>query len=136
MKPKLMAKGFRGFTLIELLVVISVIAILAALLLPVLQVAKSQAWFAKCKSNLRQVGIGLTLYASDFQAYPFDFGHPGDISYGLERWPGMVRPYVGEPGGDDYAESVMECPSREGARQRFGNVMIDMNRGYGVNAFG
>ena len=56
--------------LIELLVVISIIAILASLLLPTLARAKSAAELAKCKSNLRQWGLGLTMYTGDFSAYP------------------------------------------------------------------
>ena len=68
----------RGFTLVELLVVIAIIAILTALLLPALSKAKAGAFSTKCKSNLRQMGLGMKMYLEDFgRYYPDVFVHGG-----------------------------------------------------------
>lgn len=60
----------RAFTLVELLIVIAIVAILAALLLPALSKGKTQAQSAVCKNLLKQIGIGLKMYASDYGWYP------------------------------------------------------------------
>jgi prepilin-type N-terminal cleavage/methylation domain-containing protein len=54
-----------GFTLVELLVVVAIVALLAALILPGLGRAREYAYFTRCKSNLRQIGIGCLTFAAD-----------------------------------------------------------------------
>lgn len=62
----------------EFLVVVGIIALLAALMLPALSSAKGAGRKAACISNLRQIGLGILVYASD---------HDGRIPYGPKAPP-------------------------------------------------
>jgi prepilin-type N-terminal cleavage/methylation domain-containing protein/prepilin-type processing-associated H-X9-DG protein len=82
----------RAFTLIELLTVIAIIGILAAILIPVVGKVRSSARATQCASNLRQVGVGLQLFANENQGRLIwtsrDPGGP------FVEWYKNLRPYV------------------------------------------
>lgn len=57
------------FTLIELLMVVAIITVLLAILLPSLHNAKDSARAIVCGSNLKQLGIALSAYASSYDGF-------------------------------------------------------------------
>ena len=61
--------GYKAFSLIELLVVISLIAMLMAILMPVLNISRSQAKEIVCKNNLKQLVLANNEYANDHLGY-------------------------------------------------------------------
>jgi len=91
----------RGFTLIELLVVIAIIAILAALLLPALAAARAKAWRIQCASQMRQLGIGFSLFSNDRDDMfpPAGYGTPNNR--GQLAWDTWIHRYVGGNAPDD-----------------------------------
>jgi prepilin-type N-terminal cleavage/methylation domain-containing protein/prepilin-type processing-associated H-X9-DG protein len=54
-----------AFTLMEVLVVIGIIGLLMAILIPVLEKVRHDAYIAKCAANLHTIGQSLALYAHD-----------------------------------------------------------------------
>jgi prepilin-type N-terminal cleavage/methylation domain-containing protein/prepilin-type processing-associated H-X9-DG protein len=60
----------RGFTLIELLVVITIIGILIGLLLPAVNRVRETGRRTQCISQLRQIGLAVVNYETQFNRYP------------------------------------------------------------------
>jgi len=85
-----------AFTLIELLVVIAIIAILAAILFPVFAQAKKAAKTTVALSNMKQIGLGLKMYAGDYDdTYPNRRFSNAPYVY---SWKYSVYPYVKNAG--------------------------------------
>jgi prepilin-type N-terminal cleavage/methylation domain-containing protein/prepilin-type processing-associated H-X9-DG protein len=93
-----------AFTLIELLVVIAIIGILAALLLPAFSRAKESAYSAKCKSNLRQTGLALIMYAQDNSAYPLAGSY---VNNSRVSWDQALRRYT----ASQWDDPLFKCPA-------------------------
>jgi prepilin-type N-terminal cleavage/methylation domain-containing protein/prepilin-type processing-associated H-X9-DG protein len=85
-------KYLKAFTLIELLVVIAIIAVLAAILFPVFGRARENARRSSCQSNMKQIGLGIAQYVSDFDSYfPFSAVSVGGAPV---SWHQAIFPYV------------------------------------------
>ena len=95
------ARAGGAFTLVELLVVIAIIGILVAMLLPAVQAAREAARRSECKNNLKQLGLALLGYESNFGAFPpsgtwkagIDIDLPNNPNVGYS-WVVLILPQI------------------------------------------
>jgi prepilin-type N-terminal cleavage/methylation domain-containing protein/prepilin-type processing-associated H-X9-DG protein len=98
----------RAFTLIELLVVIAIIALLVSILLPALKAARDQGRETVCRSNIRQLAIGMNSYTMDWN------GHlPGNVFDRHCDWLGTAN-MPGEPSDPEQAYCNMDYAPQGG----------------------
>lgn len=127
---------FRAFTLIELLVVIAIIAILAAILFPVFAQAKAAAKKTVCVSNLKQIGLAWTMYATDYEGatmLAYDYTGTTEGCDWIGWWgchdpkTNLIRTNSNYLYPYTKGEGIKACPSYQPSDPGWGNT------GYGYN---
>lgn len=101
--------SYFAFTLIELLTVMAIIGILASLLLTSLSKSKERARTAQCISNLRQVSLGMRMYADDGNGlYPMSGDEiPWDLIDNRTHRTGWMQQILDQVAN----KGVFHCPS-------------------------
>ncbi len=124
-----------GFTLMELLVVIAIIAALASLLIPVLSRGKGVAAATRCKANLRQIALALTMYELENGG-----AFPVMTSSGIDtlQWEFDLLPYL-RPARNGWfvpSNAVLQCPAHKTLLTPIAPGVNFFHPSYGYNAFG
>jgi prepilin-type processing-associated H-X9-DG protein len=105
-------KSRNAFTLTELLVLIAAGALVGSVLLASLGDAKDKVQAAACLSNLREIGMAISMYANDNNdTYPFGYSAAAQTDWEL-----LINPYVGKTktkytGAGSTNSKVFICPT-------------------------
>lgn len=161
LSPRLPGAERGGFTLVELLVTFGIVAALIGLLLPAVQAARESARRCRCRSNLRQIGIGVLSFAEARRALPpaVTLGpavtRSGDYTQSFgPNWAVLILPFIEQvPLHDEWGSGragvnpsawrsirsadlpLMRCPSDAYAAVPFAGAGGGWSRGtYAANA--
>ena len=110
----------QAFTLVELLVVIAIIALLSALLLPVIERARTAGERSACSANLHQIGIAMAMYIKDNDLLPgptlvgqfagYTQVDPTRLQYGYSL-ASYLAPHLGlQPSASYVNAAIFLCP--------------------------
>ena len=127
------------YTIIELLTVIATVALIIAILLPSLQNSRQNAKSILCGSNIKQLVLGLTMYETENETFPYAFdrlplcpplgGYPGNSAFDRKGlwWFNYISDYSRKNKG---RKTALWCPSRRIRDLKFNYVL---HGNYGVN---
>jgi len=108
-----------AFTLIELLSVVAIVGVLAALLAAAISTARSKSRRLVCLNNVRQIGVGISLFTTDHGEYPLGYNphrHEGKDLAHYAGWQASVQMQIDSnlpslPGSRWYEIGIWDCPS-------------------------
>jgi len=104
----------KGFTLLELLVVLAVTTILAAMVFAALKSAKERAKRTACSNNLRQLNLGVRMYADDSSDTAPSLEAVAAATNIVPLYAGyknLMKSYVGLKGASSPQDKIFACPA-------------------------
>ncbi|MFO0974478.1 MAG: prepilin-type N-terminal cleavage/methylation domain-containing protein, partial [Phycisphaerae bacterium] len=137
----------RAFSLLELLVVVAIVALLVGMIAPALGAARVRGRGAVCLSNLRQLGVGMAMYANDFgdRCLPLAYWATEEIGTGpvvywwgtnesgqVDHTRGFMTPYLQVPPAE---RSVYECPMQPWGSYKAQGAAKSVTSTYGYNGY-
>jgi prepilin-type processing-associated H-X9-DG protein len=115
----------RAFTMVEMMIVVGIIVLLASVVGPALSKARALVWKVECGNNMRNIGLAMNSYVTDFNVYPpaYVFACPyAMVNRSLQHWTDLLSnrcPYppctfpTPSQGMIQPGDLLFDCPSFE-----------------------